>query len=211
MTHPLSVEPGFDRDDVPVLIRKDGAYVLLDTLVYKGSQGDSITVYEEFVTDLATVPRFLTALVPIAGVHNRAAILHDALCVRLAAAHRGRYNADVDSVDTDGLFRQCLRLLGVPWLRRWTYWTGVRWGALANGARRGGWFRRDQLVRLIPLSLLLLVLIGVPAIVSAVWVYGGLLLGKLVNAVRRVIPGGGPPPTPPAVETRRRLAARRKP
>ena len=32
-----------------------------------------------------------------------------------------------------------MREAGVPVLRRWLMWTGVRWGALTDPARRPGW------------------------------------------------------------------------
>lgn len=172
----------FLTDDVPVTIRPDGAYVLTAPLVYQG-RDDTFTVPAGFSTDLATVPRFLTWLVPIAGVHDRAAIVHDWLCVLLdrgnpkAALSPGTSWPDINPVDTDGIFRRCLRELGVPLVRRWLMWAGVRWGALANPARRPGWLRTAPAVLgisllalplILPATLAVLAVLAVDAVVERV-------------------------------------------
>ena len=118
-----------------VEILDDGRYRLTAPFVYPG-RDQTFTVPAGFVTDLASVPRALSALVPIAGRHDRAAIVHDFLCTALDGG-----TPIVDAVDTDGIFRRILRELGVPLVLRWLFWTGVRWGALANPARRRGWLR----------------------------------------------------------------------
>jgi hypothetical protein len=210
VTSPL--RPGFEPpDDIVVTIRADGLYTLTDAMIYRGSKGDRITVPRYFVTDMASVPRFLSALVPIAGVHNRAAILHDLNCVRLAQAYRAGESAAINAVDTDGLFRQCLRLLGVRPFRRTLYWVGVRWGALFNGARRPGW--RSTALPVLGWSVLLLVLVGPAAIVTG----ATLAVGKAVawcsdTVVRASARGHRREVTPVAVEhTRKALEARRRP
>lgn len=142
---------------VPVLIEPDGRYRLTAQVVYQG-RDDTFTVPAQFTTDLASVPQFLTWLVPIAGVHDRAAILHDFCCTQLEAG-----DLRLTAVDVDGLFRRCLRELGVPLVRRWLYWTGVRLGALGTPARRPGWLRTAPTV--VGISLLALPLI-LPATVA---------------------------------------------
>src|SRR4051812_10918506 len=102
----------FLTDDVSVIIDRSGVYVLTAPLVYRGAR-DRFEVPAGFHTDLASVPRILTWLVPVAGVHDRAAILHDALCVALEHG-----DSRISSPDVDGLFRRVLRELGVPPLRR---------------------------------------------------------------------------------------------
>jgi hypothetical protein len=67
-------------------------------------------------------------------------VLHDWLIVRAIPA------GFVSSRDADGIFRRVLREQGVPFVKRWLMWTGVRWGALFNPPRRAGWLRDLPLV-----------------------------------------------------------------
>lgn len=159
---------------IPVFIRPDGGYQLLEPLIYKGRQ-DTFLVPAGFVTDLASVPRFLTWLVPVAGVHDRAAILHDWLCTQLAECLRlnSRWTDTMPPAtppasarDTDGLFRRVLRELGVGVVRRWLMWVGVRWGALANPARRASWWRDAAAV--LGISVLAVPFVLLPAVCTGV-------------------------------------------
>jgi hypothetical protein len=112
-------------------IDADG-WALVDELVYQG-RSDRFVVPAGFRTDFATVPRPVTWLVPRFGAYTLAAILHDWLC------SEGIRSGVVTSRDADGIFRRVMRESGVPVLRRWLMWAGVRWGALADARRRPGW------------------------------------------------------------------------
>ena len=105
---------------------------LVDELVYLGSW-ERFVVPAGFRTDFATVPRVVTWLVPRFGAYTLAAILHDWLITD------GLRAEVVTSRQADGIFRRVMRESGVPVLRRWLMWAGVRWGALAEGHRRAGW------------------------------------------------------------------------
>ena len=107
-------------------------WALVDDLVYKGRR-DRFVVPAGFRTDFATVPRVVSWLVPRFGTYTLAAILHDWLCTV------GIATGQVTSREADGLFRRIMRESGVPVLRRWLMWAGVRWGALTDGDRRPGW------------------------------------------------------------------------
>lgn len=74
---------------------------------------------------------------------------HCTTCTRLAAG-----DCDISSRDADGLFRRIARESGAGLLLRWLLWTGVRWGALANPARRADWGRDAPAVTAISLLLL---------------------------------------------------------
>lgn len=89
-------------------------------MCYRGNS-ESWEVPEGFITDLASVPRLAAWLIPRYGVYTPAAILHDYLCegARLE-------NPPVTRADADGLFRRCLRELGVSAPRRWVMWAAVR-------------------------------------------------------------------------------------
>ncbi|UOY03038.1 DUF1353 domain-containing protein [Blastococcus sp. PRF04-17] len=110
----------------------DETWALVDELVYQGNR-QRFVVPAGFRTDFATVPRVVTWLVPRFGAYTLAAILHDWLVTD------GLRSGAVTSNDADGIFRRVMRESGVPVIRRWLMWAGVRWGALANPRRRAGW------------------------------------------------------------------------
>ncbi|MCA1833579.1 MAG: DUF1353 domain-containing protein [Actinomycetota bacterium] len=73
-------------------------------------------------TDFASVPVLFQWLIPRSGRYTKAAVLHDHL-----------WRTPIDGVsrgDADGIFRRCMAELGVPFLRRWVMWAGVRLGSL---------------------------------------------------------------------------------
>jgi hypothetical protein len=174
----------FDTDNVPVAILPTGVYRLTSTLLYKGNPehgGDEIIVPTGFTTDLASVPRFLSWLTPIAGIHDRAVIVHDINCVRLADAYRLGGRAQINAVDTDGLLLRQLRELGMREYLARAYWVGVRYGALGNPARRPGWW--STLGPVLLWTLLLLPVIPA-ALLTGLTLGGGHLVGWVVDAVR---------------------------
>lgn len=83
-------------------------------------------------TDLASVPQFLTWLVPKDGRHTPAAILHDALMPSGTRLYDG---PKVDRVEADRIFRNAMRHLGVPFLRRWIIWSAVSMMTFVGGDR----------------------------------------------------------------------------
>jgi Protein of unknown function (DUF1353) len=52
-------------------------------------------------------------------------------------------------LDADGIFRQAMRELGVPFLRRWIMWAAVRWGALTKPDGRRDWWKEAWRVVLV--------------------------------------------------------------
>lgn len=122
----------------------EDAYELIEPLRYVTEGGELFTVgrpdEDPFVTDLATVPRAVRALVPCAGLHTHAAILHDRRCDDLNSGE-----SELTSREVDREFRHAMRSLGVKPLRRWLMWAGVRLGAVASDTRRQDWFRWDAL------------------------------------------------------------------
>src|SRR3954465_886631 len=72
----------------------------------------------------------------------------------------------------DGIFRRVMRESGVPVLRRWLMWAGVRWGALTDERRRTGWGLRAPGVLAITVLAAPLVVPPVAAILPARGVYG---------------------------------------
>lgn len=93
---------------------------------------ETFVVPEGQCTDFASVPRPFVWFIPTYGRYTKAAILHDRLC---DLAQQGKFHRR----DADGVFRQAMRTLGVPFLRRWIMWAGVRWGALTTADGRKHW------------------------------------------------------------------------
>ena len=89
-------------------------------------------VPEDDVTDLASVPRFLTWLVPRYGRHTLAALLHDNL----------QEDKTVTSAEADEIFRDAMGDTGVPLARRWLMWSAVALRTQWNlgGPRKAGVF-----------------------------------------------------------------------
>lgn len=69
-----------------------------------------------FVTDLASVPRVLWAIVPPHGKYAKAAIIHDYLYVQ---AYKSKAYAD-------GVFLEAMGVLGVPKFRRKLMYMAVK-------------------------------------------------------------------------------------
>jgi hypothetical protein len=154
-------------------------WALVDALVYRG-RSQRFVVPTGFRTDFATVPRVIAWLVPRFGTYTLAAILHDWLCTE------GIRSGVVTSRDADGIFRRVMRESGVPVLRRWLMWAGVRWGALADPRRRTGWMFSAPGV--LTISLLAAPLVVPPAVV----ILPGLLVFAVAErAVSLVVPTRG--------------------
>ncbi|MGY1845414.1 DUF1353 domain-containing protein [Modestobacter sp. SYSU DS0875] len=149
----------FDPPPLTVCRADDLCWEVVEPLVYRGRR-DVFVVPAGFRTDFASVPRVVVWLFPQFGRFTLAAVLHDWLVTE------GVRSTVVSARDADGLFRRVLRELGVPPVRRWLMWTGVRWGALVPPARRAGWVRDAP--RVLALSLLAAPLVVPPAAVVAV-------------------------------------------
>ena len=108
-------------------------WYLVEPVVYRGHT-HRFEVPADFITDFASVPKFATWLIPRYGIYTRAAVLHDYLC---ELGHAGLFNRR----DADGIFRRCLKELGVSGPRRWLMWTAVRAGGWMAGASALEWLQ----------------------------------------------------------------------
>lgn len=148
------VTSGFDSE-LSIQAASATTWRLTSPLIWTGTQGDTFIVPLGFVTDFATVPRFLHWLVLPYGAYTRAAVLHDWLLVELAtwslATDYGRAvpsdmppEPPANSRDTDGVFRRVMQELGVPWAKRWIMWAAVRIASVFSAERAyGRQFWRD--------------------------------------------------------------------
>jgi Protein of unknown function (DUF1353) len=154
-------------------------------LLVPASEGDP------FVTDLASVPRSLTWLVPRYGMYTKAALLHDYLCQTVGketiAVYPTPATADrrdvpptepqlirvVDRSDADEIFRLTMTELGVPWARRWLMWSAVSlatlWTTLWPGRSSRPILRRIGRGMLVALPI---------AVAIVLWVFGGWFIGN---------------------------------
>lgn len=148
---------------------------LLEPVAYAGGQGDRFLIPEGYVTDFASVPRIAVWLIPTYGRYTAPAILHDYLITD------GIPSGRVTSVDTDGMFRRAMRELGVPGVRRWLMWCGVRWGALFNRRRRADWWRTAPAV----------IAISIPAAVAFAIPAAAVALGLVVYGAAELVATGG--------------------
>ena len=126
--------PGFPPGStVDVRQVDDQDWETLRALPYHATTEDfEVPVHER--TDFASVPRVFVWFIPRYGRYTKAAILHDYLCGIAVPA---------------GIFRQAMRELGVPFLRRWIMWAAVRLGALTNPAGRKKWWTEAWRVALV--------------------------------------------------------------
>ncbi len=93
--------------------------------------GRTIVVPTGFVTDGASVPRVLWALLPSWGTYSRAAVVHDLLC-RLLSEDRPHAQAR-DRKTADAIFYEAMVVCGTGMTMRWIMWGAVRaYGMLAR-------------------------------------------------------------------------------
>lgn len=120
-----------------------------------------------FRTDLTSVPRFFTWLVPRSGRHLPAALVHDGLVETdpaLPPTYVSPGGVEVTRPQADRVFRDAMADLGVPVLRRWLVWSAVTVATMVDG-RATGWgpVRRWWYRGVVVLTLLATVVLGVLA------------------------------------------------
>lgn len=103
---------------IPTLeIGRKGQWILADRLIYSSSLIDDLVIVEKgFETDLASIPRVFTPLIPKNGKHRAAAIVHDYLC-REKPVTRGV---------ADKIFLEAMKVLKVRAWRRNAMYFAVR-------------------------------------------------------------------------------------
>jgi Protein of unknown function (DUF1353) len=149
--------PGFPADTV-VDVEQIGErnWRLLREITYQGSR-EPFVAPVDMETDFASVPRFFVWCIPRYGRYTKAAIIHDHLWRDQVA------KGNISLRDADGLFRQAMRELGVPFLRRWMMWAAVRWAAAKKGGLTKDWW--IEFPRLLLLTIVVLPIVAPPAIV----------------------------------------------
>lgn len=180
--------------DLPVLLREDGRLELTEAR-QRVTRWGVLTAFRGHVTDLASVPFFMRGLIANSGRRvNLPAIFHDLCCDDLNQRHKEGRTLDPEGLngpicgprETDVMFREYLRELGNPVLLAEIYWEGVRWGAVANPARRPGWWRDfPRLLLVTALTSWFVVPAGLTALFFlAVYTLAALVVDSTVRIVR---------------------------
>ena len=92
---------------------------LVEPFIYEIGQlgsDDNVEVAAEFITDFASVPRFLWAIIPPWGRYGKAVILHDWLYTKTPVSRLG----------ADTLFLEAMTVLKVPKWKRLSIYYAVR-------------------------------------------------------------------------------------
>ena len=112
----------FVSEEVILKIVRKGWVLESPVDYYSEVLGRMVVVPIGFFTDLASVPRVMRWLVPVANAKNRrAAIVHDYLCYDEVQEKYGITQRKADEV-----FREALKVCGVSTIGRWGMWTPVR-------------------------------------------------------------------------------------
>jgi hypothetical protein len=141
---------------------------LVEPVIYEGKT-QTFIVPTGFKTDLASVPRLFTWLIPRYGIYTKSAVLHDFLC-RTKAVNRS---------DADGLFRRTMRESDVPFLHRWMMWAAVRLNSRLEAASL------TEVIAWLLISIPSIVFLLIPSIVLAVWLILGSILEWIFYALLR--------------------------
>jgi len=108
---------------------------LLEDVVYQDKNGIIFTVPAGYITDYASIPRALGWIYPKDGPYRKAAIVHDYLITNGLV----KKEFVIESNRVDEIFREAMNDTGgIPKIRQWIMWAGVRLGAIGNKHRRKG-------------------------------------------------------------------------
>lgn len=94
---------------------------------YVGEKEDDCWVYVPagYLTDGASVPRLFWMFVPPWGLYGQAAVVHDILCETYAVHDRG-VETRVSRAYVDAVFKEAMKVAGVPKLTYWAMYCGLR-------------------------------------------------------------------------------------
>jgi len=123
-----------DDKDHPATREGRSLWGLQRELAYQTVAGDTITVPKGFVTDLASIPRLVSGVLPPDGPWTEAAVVHDCLYftrggLQLWYGRRCISRAQPYSrAEADDILREAMADIGVGLVQRNIIWTGVRVG-----------------------------------------------------------------------------------
>jgi Protein of unknown function (DUF1353) len=144
--------PGTDHPARWLLERcGDAEYLLTEPVEYvDDAHWSYVIAANRSRTDFASIPWFLTWLVPRDGTHTPAAILHDAFIGGIRGTdYETNHPGGVSDEHADYLFREAMEQASVGIVRRWMMWAAVSLRTLSRS--RDG--TRPNLVKVIPLGI----------------------------------------------------------
>jgi hypothetical protein len=97
-------------------IKNKTQFCLLEDYKFYYGSFDVITIEAGYVTDFASVPKWLWSLLPPIGKHNEAALVHDYLYDNKIGKRK----------DADWFFYWTMEEDGVSFFTRWAMFLGVR-------------------------------------------------------------------------------------
>ena len=134
---------GFSPDDtLDVRQVDDYSWITVRPFRYRAGVED-FEVPVGYRSNIGSEPRIFAWFIPRYGRYVQAAVLHDYLCRVYVPAGR------LSRIDADGIFRQAMRQLGLPFWRRWIIWAAFRLAALTEPTGLEGWWREAWRVALI--------------------------------------------------------------
>lgn len=94
---------------------------------YVGNKDNEIviTISPGYITDGATIPRFMRKYIPAWGKYGQAAIIHDYLCECLSVKVRGKPRR-ITRRQGDLIFLEAMGVLDVPLYQRIIFYSAVR-------------------------------------------------------------------------------------
>jgi hypothetical protein len=116
----------FRSDLILKSVRGTRTWVVLQELAYQTHAYDKIRVPIGFTTDLASVPQLFQNLFPKDGKYKDAAVVHDYLY-----STQGLYGKFTRK-QSDKIFSQAMKDLGVSWWRRSMIYRAVRIGGAGS-------------------------------------------------------------------------------
>jgi hypothetical protein len=158
-------------------------WILTEPLVWAGDW-ETMYIKPGFVTDFASVPRFVRWLLDSGGRNAAPGVLHD---VAWRESKRTTASRRVDPWHADGMFRRALRYSGLAPIPRNMIWVGVRLAAIFSGrlGQKGPkWYKKVLTVLIWTLIGLVIVVPPVAAILvgyGVYWVFG--LLAALATVI----------------------------
>lgn len=103
-------------------------YKLMQRFVYYREKNKSSTIIipRGFITDFATIPRFLWTILPPFGKYTKCAVLHDYLCLLYSKGKISRKEAD-------NIFLESMNAVKIPYITKYSLYFGVRFYAIFKG------------------------------------------------------------------------------
>lgn len=131
-TGPFRKRYSYNPAEIVLRQTDEADFVLEEPFRVIDDEGGDRWIVDGDETDLASVPPFLTWLVPRYGKHTFAALLHDHL-------QSQQIDNPVSSAEADEVFRNAMGVTGVPLLVRWLMWAAVSARTRVKAGGLGRW------------------------------------------------------------------------